>query len=272
MHFTRSTAGTCRSDAGVTSAAASRRDPGRRKSSRYGSHPCRTRDGPCHAGRSEEGALDLDEPQARPAQASATCLPTHPIAVRGRAPIAPPGRRRIYSNRGFQVLGEHLAARAEMAFADYVRAAVCEPLELSLDPSGHPGAGMRASLDDVLALGASSLHRRSSRPRLTPRWSASSSRGSTACFPTSAASPRSTGGSASSSRARRTPRWSGTLTSPQTFGHFGGSGTFLWVDPVAGVACAALATREFGEWAKVAWPALSDAVLGELQSRDRQGT
>ena len=25
--------------------------------------------------------------------------------------------------------------------------------------------------------------------------------------------------------------WSGTLTSPRTFGHFGGSGTFLWVDP-----------------------------------------
>ena len=27
----------------------------------------------------------------------------------------------------------------------------------------------------------------------------------------------------------------------------------------------ALTTREFGEWAKVAWPALSDAVLTELQ-------
>ena len=25
--------------------------------------------------------------------------------------------------------------------------------------------------------------------------------------------------------------WTGTLTSPRTFGHFGGAGTFLWVDP-----------------------------------------
>ena len=40
-----------------------------------------------------------------------------------------------------------------MPFADYVRAAVCEPLGIGLDPSGHAGSGMHACLDDVLALG-----------------------------------------------------------------------------------------------------------------------
>ena len=39
-------------------------------------------------------------------------------------------------------------------------------------------------------------------------------------------------------KATKAPHWSGTLTSPATFGHFGGSGTFLWVDPAIGVACA----------------------------------
>ena len=58
--------------------------------------------------------------------------------------------------------------------------------------------------------------------------------------------------------------WSGTLTSPRTYGHFGGSGTFLWVDPDRGVACAALTTRPFGDWAKEAWPRLSDAVVRDL--------
>ena len=58
--------------------------------------------------------------------------------------------------------------------------------------------------------------------------------------------------------------WSGSLTSPRTFGHFGGSGTFVWVDPDLGLACAALTTRRFGDWAKVAWPLLSDAVVEEL--------
>jgi CubicO group peptidase (beta-lactamase class C family) len=58
--------------------------------------------------------------------------------------------------------------------------------------------------------------------------------------------------------------WSGSLTSPRTFGHFGGSGTFLWVDPERAVACAALTTRGFGQWAKDAWPRFSDAVVEEL--------
>jgi CubicO group peptidase (beta-lactamase class C family) len=51
--------------------------------------------------------------------------------------------------------------------------------------------------------------------------------------------------------------------SPRTFGHFGGSGTFLWVDPDAGLACALLTDREFDDWALEAWPRLSDAVLDE---------
>jgi CubicO group peptidase (beta-lactamase class C family) len=56
----------------------------------------------------------------------------------------------------------------------------------------------------------------------------------------------------------------GTKTSRRAFGHFGGSGTFLWVDPEPGVACAAFTSREFDDWAKDAWPALSDSVLAEL--------
>ena len=49
----------------------------------------------------------------------------------------------------------------------------------------------------------------------------------------------------------------------ESFGHFGAAGTFLWVDPVAGLALAVLTEREFGEWAREAWPVLSDAVLEE---------
>ena len=59
----------------------------------------------------------------------------------------------------------------------------------------------------------------------------------------------------------KSPHWMSDRNSPSTFGHFGGAGTFLWVDPVARVALAALTDRPFGPWALDAWPALSDAVL-----------
>ena len=62
----------------------------------------------------------------------------------------------------------------------------------------------------------------------------------------------------------KSPHWTGARNSPRTFGHFGGSGTFLWIDPEAGAACACLTDREFGDWALEAWPLLSDAVLAEL--------
>ena len=35
-------------------------------------------------------------------------------------------------------------------------------------------------------------------------------------------------------RDAKTPHWTGARNSPRTFGHFGGSGTFLWVDPERG--------------------------------------
>jgi CubicO group peptidase (beta-lactamase class C family) len=65
-------------------------------------------------------------------------------------------------------------------------------------------------------------------------------------------------------RGDKSPHWTGTLNSPATFGHFGGAGTLLWVDPVEGAALIALTDRPFDEWAADAlavWPALSDDVV-----------
>jgi CubicO group peptidase (beta-lactamase class C family) len=215
----------------------------------------------------EEGVVDLDELAGPPGStvrhllAHASGLPFH-----GTTPIAPPGRRRIYSNEGFAVLGSHVAVMAEMPFAEYVRRAVCEPLGLALDPAGHPGAEMRACLDDVLALG---------REFLAPALVASETHaemvavqfpGLDGVLPDFGRFSPLDWGLGVELKGNKQGHWSGALTSPATFGHFGGSGTFLWVDPTRGIACVALTTREFDDWAKSAWPALSDAVIRELGS------
>ena len=65
-------------------------------------------------------------------------------------------------------------------------------------------------------------------------------------------------------RHQKTPHWTGTHNSPETFGHFGGAGGFLWVDPAVDRALVVLTDRDFGPWALEAWPALSDAVVAAV--------
>ena len=67
-------------------------------------------------------------------------------------------------------------------------------------------------------------------------------------------------------RDGKAPHWTGGSNSARTFGHFGQSGPFVWVDPAAGIACVVLADRPFGPWAATAWPDFSDAVLAEYAS------
>lgn len=213
----------------------------------------------------EEGVVDLDEP-AGPPGSTVRHLLAHAsgLPFEGEAPIAPPGRRRIYSNEGFRVLGEHLAARAEMPFAEYVREAVVAPLGLALDPSGHPGAGMHGSLDDVLTLGRELLSPTLVAPETHEEMVSVQFPGLDGVLPDFGRFQPLDWGLGVELKGAKEGHWSGTLTSPRSFGHFGGSGTFLWVDPERGLACATLTTRPFGEWAKAAWPVLSDAVLSEL--------
>jgi CubicO group peptidase (beta-lactamase class C family) len=212
----------------------------------------------------EEGVVDLDEPSGPPGSSVRHLLAhTSGLPFEGTEPIAQPGRRRIYSNEAFRVLAAHLAVAAQMPFEEYVRAAACEPLDLRLDPSGDPAAGMQASLQDVLAIG---------RELLVPRLVADETRdemvnvqfpGLSGVLPDHGRFDPLDWGLGVQLNTRP-PSWMGTRTSLRAFGHFGGSGTFLWVDPDARVVCAALTTREFGEWAKAAWPRFSDAVLEEV--------
>jgi CubicO group peptidase (beta-lactamase class C family) len=215
----------------------------------------------------EEGVVDLDEP-AGPPGATVRHLLAHAsgLPFEGAEPIAPPGRRRIYSNEGFRLVAEYLAARAEMSFADYVREAVCVPLELQLDPTGHPGAGMHGSLADVLALAREFLRPTLIAPETLDEMTSVQFPGLDGVLPDFGRFTPLDWGLGVELKGTKQPHWSGTRTSPGTFGHFGGSGTFLWVDPDEDVACACLTTREFGDWAKEAWPRLSDDVLAELGS------
>lgn len=213
----------------------------------------------------EEGVFELDDP-AGPEGSTVRHLLAHAsgLAFDEHRVQAPPGTRRIYSNAGFEVLGDTIAKAAGMPFASYLHEAVLQPLGMTgttLD--GSPAAGAVSTAEDLARFAAEVL-----APRLL--------HASTMALATEVAFPGLRGvlpgygpqdpndwGLGFEIRGHKSPHWTGSRSAPATFGHFGQAGTFLWFDPAAATACAVLTDRPFGPWAHPLWPALTDAVLSE---------
>jgi CubicO group peptidase (beta-lactamase class C family) len=214
----------------------------------------------------EEGTVDLDEP-AGPPGSTLRHLLSHASGLPpdgDEPPLMEPGLRRIYSNVGIEQAAGRVAERAGMPFADYAGQAVVAPLGLSHPFAGSPAWGYRGSLDDLLRLARELLAPTLLAPETLAEATTVQFPGLAGVLPGWGRMDPNDWGLAFELRDAKSPHWTGTAASPRTFGHFGASGTFLWVDPGAGVALGVLADREFGPWAREAWPALGDAVLAEV--------
>lgn len=214
----------------------------------------------------EEGVLSLDDP-AGPAGATIRHLLAHAAGLGPDGDVlAPPGRTRIYSNEGFNVLASRLSASAEMAFDEYLRDAVLQPLGLRASLRGDAGSGLVGRLGDLLAFGRELLAPTLVAPETLAEATTVQFAGLKGVLPGYGRQEPNDWGLGFELRDRKAPHWTGTRNSARTFGHFGskpGSATFLWIDPEARLACAALADADFGPWAIEAWPRLADAVLAE---------
>ena len=210
----------------------------------------------------EERTLALDDP-AGPVGSTVEHLLAH---ASGLGPdggvMAAPGRRRIYSNAGFEVLGQLLAERAGIPVEEYVTEAVLQPLGMrSTKAAGSPAYGAVGSAADLLTLGRELLSPTVVSETTLARALEVAFPGLVGVLPGFGRQDPNDWGLGFERRDRKSPHWTGAANSPRTFGHFGLSGTFLWVDPDAGLACACVTDLDFGPWAAEAWPKLSDAVL-----------
>jgi CubicO group peptidase (beta-lactamase class C family) len=221
----------------------------------------------------EEGLLSLDTAIGQPG-----CTLRHLLAhaggypFDGADPISRPGRRRIYSNTGIEMAAAAVEEAALMPFVDYFTQAVLEPLGMSSTTlRGSPAHGVFSSVRDIcrfvdetmvptlVSLETAALATQPVFPELS------------GVVPGVGRYERCSWGLGFEIKGDKKPHWTGTTNSARAFGHFGGAGTFVWVDlGVArqqGIACVALTDRPFDEWAPQAlslWPQLSDAVLAEL--------
>lgn len=213
----------------------------------------------------EEGTLDLDSP-AGPPGSTVRHLLAHAsgLPFDGDVPVAAPGVRRIYSNTGFDVLGGTLAAAAGMPAGDYLTEAVLAPLGMhATELEGSVAKDVRSTVDDLAVFAAELMSPTLVAPATLDDATTEQFPGLAGVVPGLGSYDPNPWGLGFELKGAKAPHWTAPDGSPRTFGHFGGSGTFLWVDPDARLACVALTEREFGDWAPPLWSAVSAAVLAE---------
>ena len=216
----------------------------------------------------EEGLIELDMP-AGPPRSTLRHLLAHAsgLAPDQRRLMTEPGTRRIYSNAGYEVLADLVAVQADMAFEEYFHEALVVPLGLTATSlTGSAAHGASSCVTDLLIVAEAVL--RPDGHLLDPSTIAEM------CAPTFADLPGilpgyglqdpNSWGLGLEIRGNKSPHWTGSKNSPRTVGHFGRSGSFLWVDLDRGIGAVSLADLEFGEWSRENWPTLSDSIIDEL--------
>ena len=207
----------------------------------------------------EEGIVDLDEPAGPPGStvrhllAHASGLPPD-----GETPVARPGARRIYSNSGFELLARLVEERAEMSFSEYFEGVWGFAL------AGSASSGVEAPVSSLLVVARELVAPRRVAGETLEEAAGVQFPGLDGVLPGFGRMEPNDWGLGFEIRQWKSPHWTGALNSPRTFGHFGASGTFLWVDPEVEIALVCLTDLDFGDWSKDAWPRLADAVLAEV--------
>ena len=217
----------------------------------------------------EEGVVDLDTPAGPPGStvrhllAHASGLAMHSADLQAR-----PGTRRVYSNYGFAVLAETVQQQSGIEFGRYLAEAVFEPLGMAasrLDGgAAAAGFGGVSSVADLAAFAGDLLRPRTVSAQLHAEAISVQFPGLTGVLPGFGVQRPNDWGLGFEIRDAKSPHWTGAANSPATFGHFGQTGTFIWVDPVADLGLVVLTDRDFDEWAKPLWPALSDEVVKQF--------
>lgn len=216
----------------------------------------------------EEGAVEWGTP-AGPDGATVRHLIAHTsgLAFDTDRLMGAPGTKRIYSNTGFEQLADVVAAAAGMPFEYYLRDAVFVPLEMESSAlPGSPAAGGVSTVADLSRFAAELQAPTLVDPSTLAAATEVAYPGLDGLLPGFGRQRPNDWGLGFEIRDGKSPHWTGAGSSPRTFGHFGQSGTFLWVDPEAGAAAVALTDRDFGEWSKQAWPPWTDAVLAALRT------
>lgn len=212
----------------------------------------------------EEGAFELDDPLG-PEGSTVRHLLAHASGVGfdSREPQKRAGERRIYSSAGYEILAEHVEETTGIAFDEYLSQGVFEPLGMQRARlRGGAGHGGEASVSDMARFACELL-----APTLLSATTLEQARSNQfgdlrGVVPGYGMQKPCPWGLGFEIKGHKQPHWTGDGMPADTVGHFGMSGTYLWV--AGDYAMVALTDRDFGDWAKPLWQETNTAIWQEL--------
>lgn len=173
-----------------------------------------------------------------------------------------PGKKRIYSNGGYELLARAVAQATEMPFDEYLRLGVFEPLTMASSVlAGSAAYAGRSTVDDLVSFlqGLPQLLAPPTIAAMTTPYLPELD----GVLPGYGRQSPNLWGLGPEIRGNKNPHWTGATNSERTWGHFGQAGTFMWVDPECDVSVVVLTDQPFGKWALPLWPIFSDSIREE---------
>lgn len=214
----------------------------------------------------DRGMLSLDDPLGPPGS-TVRHLMCHAsgLAMDSDTVLAHPGARRIYSNRGIEVLAAGLEEATATPVRRWVEEVLLEPLGMEVtDVPGSAAHSGVSDVEDLLVLADELLHPRLVSPALDHEATSPVFPDLVGVVPGYGRQTPCPWGLGVEIRGHKHPHWTAPGASPETFGHFGVSGSFIWVDRARDAAAVFLGTEPFGPWHQEHWAALNQEILDRL--------
>lgn len=206
----------------------------------------------------EEGVFELDTAVRIPdgATASIRQLLSHASGVGfSRSDrIKPPGQRRIYSSYGFEILADLLVKESDIPLPVYLQEAVCQPLGMTRTVlAGSAGHGASSTVADLARFAVELVRPRLLSAEMSDAYARIQYPELIGVVPGYGMQKPCPWGLGCEVKGNKSPHWTGSTMPADTFGHFGMTGTFLWVHRPSGRATVVLTDKDFGDWARYAW-------------------
>ncbi|MDP9800691.1 CubicO group peptidase (beta-lactamase class C family) [Arcanobacterium wilhelmae] len=209
-----------------------------------------------------QGQLSLEAP-AGPEGSTIAHLLAHASGV-GPDPTVPIGRvgaKRIYTNYGYDLLADAFEREVGVSAQAWMEERLFAPLGMATaQMRGSIAKDARGSADDVAKFAAELLSPTLLPSELVERATTPFMPGLSGIVPGYGRHADCQWGLGLEIRDHKSPHWTGSDFSPETFGHFGQSGSFVFVDPAVRKAGVFVGAQPFGEIHQANWPALTNAM------------